>query len=87
MKNTRIYKNNYSRIFAVKLLFSTSQPFVCGELKDVVKYALDFPTGIDYFVEINTDNFKPRKVSKKEIKEMLNMLAEIELCKKLFEIW
>lgn len=87
MGNTGIYKNNYSRIFAVRLQFSMSQPFVCGELKDVVEYDLSRTAGIDYFVEINTSDFKPRKVNKKEMKTLLMMQGQAGLCEKLFEIW
>lgn len=65
-----IYINNYNRIFSVRLMWDIGQPFVCGTLEQVVKYALQPNNGIEYFCEIDTHH-KVRKVPKKELKEML----------------
>ncbi len=82
MKN--LFINETHRIFTVRLSWDIGQPFVCGTLTEVVKYALTAKNGIDYFAEIS--NMKFKKVSKKQLKTMLSHGAEnIELSKELFK--
>ena len=81
MKNT-FFINDYNRIFTVKLAWDIRQPFVCGTLKDVVEYALKPNNGIEHFAEITNSNFK--KVSKKDLKTMLESQGLTELSKELF---
>jgi benzoyl-CoA reductase/2-hydroxyglutaryl-CoA dehydratase subunit BcrC/BadD/HgdB len=76
--------NKYDRIFTVKLAFDISQPFVCGDLKSVVKYALKSKNGIEYFTELTGG----KKISKKDLKEMLSKTEELQqLSIKLFKIY
>jgi hypothetical protein len=83
--NTRntFFINDYDRIFTVKLLWDIRQPFVCGDLKSVVEYALKLNNGIEYFAEITGGKFK--KVSKKELKAMLSHKPLTELGEQLFK--
>ena len=69
MRN-EFFINKYDRIFTVRLMWDISQPFVCGNLKSVVEYALKPNNGIEYFAEIT--NGKLTKVSKKQLKAMLS---------------
>ena len=75
--------NDYDRIFTVKLACGIRQPFVCGDLKSVVEYALKPNNGIEYFAEIT--NGKILKVSKKQLKELLNSDKLINLSTELFK--
>jgi dihydroneopterin aldolase len=85
--NTRntFFINDYDRIFTVRLAWHISQPFVCGNLTEVVKYALTAKNGIEYFAEIETG--KVKKLPKKLLKNMLshseeNQKLSIELFKR-----
>ena len=71
--NTRntFFINDYDRIFTVRLAWNISQPFVCGTLTDVVKYALTAKNGIEYFAEIENQS-KIKKLSKKLLRDMLS---------------
>ena len=83
MNRDKFFTNDYSRIFTVKLAWHISQPFVCGEIEDVVKYALQPNNGIEYFAEITHSSIK--KVSKKDLKALLSRNVELqELSKQLF---
>jgi len=62
--------NDYDRIFTVKFMWDIGQPFICGTLKEVVKYALNRPNnGIEFFAEISGVQIK--KLTKKQLKAML----------------
>ena len=74
--------NDYNRIFTVKLAWNIGQPFVCGALKEVVEYALKPNNGIEYFAEITNSIIK--KVSKKDLKSMLEAQQLKELSTELF---
>jgi hypothetical protein len=80
-RNT-FFINDYDRIFTVRLMWNISQPFVCGTLEDVVKYALKPNNGIEYFAELTNGKFN--KVSKKDLKAMLSNAPLTELSKELF---
>lgn len=82
MRN-EIFINDYDRIFTVRLMWNISQPFVCGTLKEVVKYALQPNNGIEYFAEITNGKFK--KVSKANLKAMLSYEPLTEMSKELFK--
>jgi hypothetical protein len=78
------FSNSYDRIFTVRLMWSIGQPFVCGTIEEIVKYALKPNNGIEYFAEITNGSFK--KVSKKDIKALLSRTPELtELSKELFK--
>lgn len=79
-----IYINDYNRIFSVRLLWNIGQPFVCGTLKQIVEYALKPNNGIEYFCEIDTYH-KVKKVSKKQLKEMLLAQGLEDLSVELFK--
>jgi hypothetical protein len=81
-KRQTFFINDYNRIFTVRLAWNIGQPFVCGSLKDVVEYALKPNNGIEYFAEITNHSFK--KVSKKDLKIMLEAQGLNELSKELF---
>lgn len=84
MTNTsKFFINHSDRIFTVKLMWDISQPFVCGTLEEVVKYAIKPNNGIEYFAEITNGKFK--KVSKKELKAMLSHKPLVELGEILFK--
>lgn len=80
---TNFFLNTHSRIFTVKLMWDIAQPFVCGTLEEVVKYALLPNNGIEYFAEITGGKIK--KVAKKELKAMLSHAPLTELCEQLFK--
>ena len=69
------FSNSYDRIFTVKLAWNIRQPFVCGDLKSIVEYALNPNNGIEYFAEI-TDG-KIKKVSRKDLKTWLSRNEEL----------
>lgn len=75
--------NDYDRIFTVRLMWDIAQPFVCGTLEEVVRYALQPNNGIDYFAEIT--NAKLKKVSKGELKAMLISQGHEDLSQQLFK--
>lgn len=75
--------NQSDRIFTVRLMWSIAQPFVCGTLEEVVKYALQPNNGIEYFAEITGQKFK--KVSKKDLKAMLSHAPLNKLGEELFK--
>jgi hypothetical protein len=75
--------NEYDRIFTVKLMWDIAQPFVCGTLEQVVKYALQPNNGIEYFAEIKGGKIK--KVSKANLKSMLHAQGHAELSDDLFK--
>ena len=78
-----MYNNSYNRIFSVRLAWNISQPFVCGDLKQVVEYALKPNNGIEYFCEIDSYH-KVKKVSKKDLKKMLFAQGLESLSNELF---
>ena len=78
-----MYINDYNRIFSVRLAWNIKQPFVCGTLEQVVEYALEPNNGIEYFCEIT--NGKIKKVSKKDLKVMLNAQGFENLSIELFK--
>jgi hypothetical protein len=83
MENT-FFLNRNSRVFTVRLMWDIAQPFVCGTLPEVVKYALQPNNGIEGFYEIT--GRKIRKVSKEELKKLLSQSAEkTELREQLFK--
>jgi len=83
MENQLFFSNHTNRIFTVRLMWDISQPFVCGTLPEVVKYALKPNNGIEGFYEISGNKFT--KVSKKEIKAMLSHEPNVELGIQLFK--
>lgn len=85
MEKQTFFKNDYNRIFTVRGLWNIGQPFVCGELKEVVEYALTLKNGIDFFAEINS--YKIKKVSKKDLEKMLDAQGLSELKDKLFKVF
>ena len=82
MKIQNFFINTHSNIYTVHLLWNIGQPFVCGTLEEVVKYALKPNNGIDYFALIS--NYKIEKVSKKDLKNMLICQGYENLSKELF---
>lgn len=82
MRNDKMFINQSNRVFTVRLMWDIGQPFVCGTLEEVVKYALEPNNGIEYFAEITNCKFK--KVSKKDLKAMLSHEPNVELGKRLF---
>lgn len=82
MKRDTFFKNEFDRIFTVKLLWNIGQPFVCGTLKSIVEYALKPNNGIESFYEITNNSMK--RVSKKDLKTLLENAGLTELSKKLF---
>lgn len=83
MNRDKFFLNDYSKIFTVKLAWQIAQPFVCGELKEVIEYALKPNNGIEYFAEVTNSGFK--KVSKKELREMLSYKEDLQaLSQQLF---
>jgi hypothetical protein len=82
MENT-FFISRINQIYTVKLLWSIGQPFVCGTLEEVVKYSLHPNNGIDAFYELNNNSIK--KVSKKELKSLLNRQNLTELSNELFK--
>jgi len=80
--NNTFFENKSSCIYTVRLLWNIGQPFVCGTLEEIVKYALKPNNGIDFFAEIH--NYKIKKVSKKELKNMLICQGFESLSKELF---
>jgi len=82
MKRDTFFKNEFDRIFTVKLLWNIGQPFVCGTLKNIVEYALKPNNGIESFYEITNNSMK--RVSKKDLKTLLENAGLTELSKKLF---
>ena len=79
-----MYKQDYHRVFTVRGAWDIGQPFVCGQLEEVVEYALTLENGIDYFAEISNTGFK--KLSKKTLKNMLSYSNRTgELAEKLFK--
>lgn len=85
MKNDKLFINHSYRIFMVRFLWSIGQPTVIGELKEIVSYALETKNnGIESFYEI--EGSKIRKVSKKELKEML-YYRDVDLLERLFKVY
>lgn len=83
MNRDKFFLNDYSRVFTVKLAWHIAQPFVCGELKEIVEYALKPNNGIEYFAEVTNAGFK--KVSKKDLKALLSRNEDLQaLSKQLF---
>lgn len=82
-KRNEFFINDYDRIFTVRVMWNIAQPFVCGNLEQVVRYALQPNNGIDYFAEIT--NGKPKKLTKKQIKAMLHAQGFAELSDQLFK--
>lgn len=82
MRRDAFFTNEYDRIFTVRLLWNIRQPIVFGTLDEVVKYALKPNNGIEAFYEVEGN--KIRKVSKKELKQMLEY-SQPELYKQLFK--
>lgn len=80
--NDKIFINKSARIFTVKLMWDIGQPFVCGTLEEVVKYALKPNNGIEYFAELTGSSFK--RISKKDLKELMNRASLQDLSKQLF---
>lgn len=78
------FQNDYNTIYSVHLLWSIGQPLVFGTLQEVVKYALKPNNGIDYFCEI-TPLHKVKKVSKKDLKNMLESQGLKNLSDELFK--
>lgn len=65
-----MYRQDYNIVFTVRGAWDIGQPFVCGNLYEVIEYALTLENGIDYFAEISNTGFK--KLSKKALKNMLS---------------
>lgn len=89
LENQIFFKNENDRLFTVVLKWHTRQPFVCGTLPEIVKYALDKgERGIEAFFEITYGQSTPKlsKVSKANLKAMLSHGPEkIELSVQLFK--
>lgn len=83
MRNKELFINDYDRIFTVRLAWSIGQPFVCGLLVDVVKYALKPNNGIEYFAELS--NLQLKKLKKYQLKRMLIESGHQDLCDQLFK--
>lgn len=81
--NDKFFINHHSNIFTVKLAWDIGQPFVCGTLEEVVKYALQPNNGIEYFARINQNGIK--KVSKRDLKAMLSHAPLTKLGEELFK--
>ena len=83
------FSNQNDRLFTVVLKWSLRQPFVCGTLPEIVKFALEKgERGIEAFYEIHYGSACPKlkKVSKKDLKSMLSHEAEnVELSVQLFK--
>lgn len=82
MDQSTFFSNNYDRIFTVRLLWRICQPIVFGTLDEIVKYAIQPNNGIEGFYEV--EGIKLRKVSKKELKELLSRQFP-ELSEQLFK--
>ena len=65
-----MYSNSISQVFTVKLAYNMGQPFVCGTLEEIIRYALLPNNGIVAFYELT--NNKMEKVTKKRLKAMLS---------------
>ena len=83
MNTQNFFLNSNDRIFTVRLMWGIAQPFVCGTLEEVVKYALQTNNGIEYFAELTNGKFK--KLSKKDLKAMLSHAPLVELGEQLFK--
>ena len=83
MNTQNFFLNSNDRIFTVRLMWGIAQPFVCGTLEEVVKYALQTNNGIEYFAELTNGKFK--KLSKKDLKVMLSHAPLVELGEQLFK--
>lgn len=83
MENQTFFLNSSSIIFTVKLAWNIGQPFVCGTLEEVVKYALKPNNGIEGFYELTNNSIK--KVSKKELKKLLECSGLNDLSIELFK--
>jgi hypothetical protein len=83
MTNQTFFINQMSQIFTVKLAWNIGQPFACGTLEEVVKYALQPNNGIEGFYEITNNSIK--KVSKKQIKYLLECQQLTDLSEQLFK--
>jgi hypothetical protein len=83
MQNDKIFINKSNRIFTVRLMWDIGQPFVCGTLEEVVKYAIQPNNGIEYFAELTGNKFK--RVSKKDLKAMLSHSSLTKLGEELFK--
>jgi len=83
------FSNQNDRLFTVVLKWSLRQPFVCGTLPEVVKYALEHgERGIEAFYEITYGSACPKltKVSKKNLQAMLSHGGkDVELSEQLFK--
>lgn len=71
------FVNGIDRIFSIKLAWNIGQPFFCGTLKEVVKYALQPNNGIESIFEI--DGYKFKKVTKKELRNIKENTFDDEL--------
>lgn len=83
MENQSFFINTHNRIFTVRLMWDIAQPFVCGTLTEVVKYAIRPNNGIESFYEITGNKIK--RVSKKDLKAMLSHGENVELGVQLFK--
>jgi len=83
MENHQFFSNQRDRMFTVRLMWDIAQPFVCGTLTEVVKYALKPNNGIEGFYEITGTKIK--KVTKKQLKAMLSHGENVELGVQLFK--
>ena len=63
------FQNTYDRIFTVKLSDYIGQPFVCGTIDRVIKYALNCNHNIEGIYELSNHEFN--KLSTYELKEIL----------------
>ena len=81
MKNQELrqtfFSNKVDRIFSIKLAWNIGQPFVCGTLKEVARYAIQPNNGIEAIFEI--DGMKFKRVSKKQLKEFKENTFDDEL--------
>ena len=88
MKNQELrqtfFSNKLDRIFSIKLAWNIGQPFVCGTLKEIIKYALQPNNGIEGIFEI--DGMKFKRVSKKQLKEIKEKTFDDELAELLKEL-
>ena len=89
MENQKFFSNENDRLFTVVLKWSLRQPFVCGTLPEIVKYAIDKgERGIEAFYEITYGQSAPKlsKVSKANLKAMLSHNDKnIEISEQLFK--
>ena len=85
MEPQTFFINQISQIYTVKLMWHISQPFVCGTLEEIVKYALTHKRGIESFYELNNSSIK--KISKKQLKSLLYTQNLNDLSNELFKVY